>query len=330
MVVELRNSRGDSVEVMTFGAILRSWHLQTQAGEAINILLGYPHRQSYQFDRAYHGAIVGRYCNRIANGRFTLNGQAYKLTRNEGEHHLHGGEHGFSRRTWTVEERDCSTLVLGLFSADGEEGYPGNLSVTLRYALDADGALNIDWEAQTDADTVISLSSHGYFNLAGAGDIREHYLRIPADNYTPVDANLLPTGEIRSVAGTPFDLREFTRLGDIVTSDTPEISACDGLDHNFAMGEAGKMRTRAELFYPGNGLLLTASSTLPGLQCYSGNHLQANGVHGSYEGICLEPQHYPDSPNRPNFPSPLLRAGETMRHSIRYHVGRTDDRTGKP
>lgn len=324
LTIDLRNSRGDKVSIMTLGGIIREWEVATGSDEPVNIILGYLHGRSYLKDTAYHGAIAGRYCNRIANSRFSIDDKSFSLSANEGKHHLHGGPNGFSRRSWNVEEQSEQHLVLSLLSPDGDQGYPGNLQVTVRYTLDNEGTLDIDWQASSDADTVVSLTSHGYFNLAGCGDTLEHHLRIPASHYTPVDDELIPSGELRNVTGTALDLQCFTRVGDILTSDDSEIQACDGLDHNWAGGAPGEMRLRAELVSAKTNLLLSVSSTLPGLQCYSGNHLQTNGIHGCHEGICLEPQYYPDSPNQPDFPSPLLRAGETMRHRIQYRVSEVD------
>jgi aldose 1-epimerase len=322
--IELRNIRGDRVSIMPLGGILREWEIAVGSGEPVNIILGYLHARSYLKDTAFHGAIAGRYCNRIAQSQFSIGDNSYTLAANEGQHHLHGGPEGFNRRTWTVEEQGGNHLVLSLLSPHGDQGYPGNLKVTVRYTLDDEGALNIDWHAISDTDTVVSLTSHGYFNLAGSGDILDHHLRIPAAHYTPVDSELIPTGEIRSVEGTVLDLRQFTRLGDVLTSEDSEIQTCDGLDHNWAGGVPGEMQLRAELVSTRTKLLLAVSSTLPGLQCYTGNHLQGNGIHGCHEGVCLEPQHYPDSPNQPNFPSPLLRAGDAMRHRIRYQISKVD------
>lgn len=315
------------MSIMTLGGIIREWEVAASSGEAVNIILGYPHAHSYLKDTAYHGAITGRYCNRIANSQFFIDDKSVTLIANEGKQHLHGGPDGFNRRHWNVEEQSEQRVVLSLFSPDGDQGYPGNLQVTVHYELDNTGSLNIDWQAESDADTVISLTSHGYFNLAGSGDTLEHYLRILAPHYTPVNSDLIPSGEIRSVAGTALDLQCFTRLGDILASHDPEIQTCDGLDHNWAGGAPGELRLRAELLSAKTNLLLRVCSTLPGLQCYSGNHLQANGIHGCHEGICLEPQYYPDSPNQPSFPSPLLRAGETKSHRIQYQVSEVDPDT---
>ncbi|MEH6581345.1 MAG: aldose epimerase family protein [Halioglobus sp.] len=316
-VIDLSNARGDSLRLLTLGATIKEWNINTRGHGLINTVLGYPHEQSYLMDTAYHGAIAGRYCNRIANSRFTLGTEQYQLLSNEGPHHLHGGPQGFYNRLWHIEERDRQSLTLSLHSADGDQGYPGNLDVRLRYTLNDDGALDIEWQAQSDRDTVVSLTNHAYFNLAGCGDIRDQYLRIAASHYTPVTKDLIPTGEIRPVAGTVLDLRNFTLLDQLLNSDDSEITAHGGLDHNWAIDSGGVC---AELLCPRTQLLLQASSTLPGLQCYTGNNLLAHGTHGCHEGVCLETQHYPNSPNEPGFPSPLLRAGETQRHHTRYHI----------
>lgn len=323
-LIELCNARGDSAVIMSFGGIIREFNIATEQHGLLNIVLGYPHTQSYLKDRAFHGAIAGRYCNRIAGSSFDLDGQTYTLPSNEGSHQLHGGPDGFNRRMWNVVEHSDQRLHLSLFSADGDQGYPGNLHISLIYILDDNGTLSIDWQASADANTVVSLTSHAYYNLAASGDVMSHWLRIPADAYTPVNEDMIPTGEIRSVSGSALDMREFTQLKDVLHSADPELKACDGLDHNWAFGPAQDLQLRAELLCPDTNLLLTTHSSLPGLQCYSGNHLLANSTHGNHEGICLEPQYYPDSPNKPQFPSPVLRAGEVMRHSICYQVSHVD------
>ncbi len=327
--VELSNSRGDSIQILTLGGIIREWHVAMSKNEPVNIVLGYPHNTSYLHDTAYHGAITGRYCNRIANSQYSLNGASHHLTSNEGPHQLHGGPIGFSKRLWTIKERTKQSLTLSLFSEEGDQGHPGNLQIQICYTLDDNGHLDIQWQAESDQDTYVSLTSHAYFNLAGCGDICDHDLQICADQYTPQDASLIPTGAISDVTGSILDLRNFHRLGDIVSSEDPEILSYGGLDHNWAFACDGQLKTMAQLRSHRSGLRLTVKSTLPGLQCYSGNHLQANGIHGCHEGLCLEPQYYPDSPNRPDFPSPLLRQGQTMSHTIRYEVVNDKYRHGR-
>ncbi|MDE0951191.1 MAG: galactose mutarotase [Halioglobus sp.] len=315
--IELRNGRGDSVRILTYGAIIAELNISTNNHGLINTVLGYPHWSSYQKDKAFHGAIAGRYCNRIADSQFQLESSHYKLHSNEGSHQLHGGPAGFSCKNWQIETCDEQHVSLSLISPDGDQGYPGNLKVLLSYMLD-DGGLNIAWRATSDADTIVSLTSHGYFNLAGGGDIREHYLRIAASDYTPTDQDQIPTGQILPVANTALDLLRFKQLALILDCDDRSIEQYGGLDHNWARGDSGEMLLSAELLCPETDLLLQVSSTLPGLQCYTGNHLAANGIHGCHEGICLEPQHYPNSPNEPHFPSAILRAHETIEHKLCY------------
>jgi aldose 1-epimerase len=322
--VELTNARGMSAHILTLGAIINELNFQTSSHGLINAVLGYFHWRSYLKDTAWHGAIVGRYCNRIANSQFSIGDENYQLTSNEGDHQLHGGPQGFHRKVWQIEDHDSHSVTLSLHSPDGDQGYPGNLDILLRYALDDDGSLSINWQAESDRDTVASLTNHAYFNLAGHGDIREHYLRIAASHYTPLDSSLIPTGEVLPVAGSCLDLQQFKPLTSVLDSGAPLIEPSGGLDHNWARGEVDGIQLCAELFCPETRLLLQASSTLPGLQCYSGNHLAANGIHGCHEGICLEPQYYPNSPNEPTFPSPLLRAGETMQHQIRFQLSEID------
>lgn len=276
--IELRNIRGDRVNVMTLGGRICDWVIGAGLGEPFNIVLGYPDERDYLDDPSYLGAIAGRYCNRIANSRFVIDDANIALCANDGLHHLHGGPEGFSRRVWTIKDRSEQHVQLGLLSAHGDQGYPGNLDVSVNYTLDNEGDLHIAWQAHADADTVVSLTSHAYFNLGG-DDILDHHLQIAAPHYTPVDADLIPTGEIRDVSGTVLDLREFARLGDIVSSEAPEVRTTQGLDHNWAGGAPGEMKLRARLFCPATQLLLSVSSTLPGLQCYTGNHLQATGIH---------------------------------------------------
>lgn len=318
--IELSNVRGDSLSVLTLGATIKEWNINTRRHGTINTVLGYPHEQSYLEDTAYHGAIVGRYCNRIANSRFFIGDREYPLVSNTPPHHLHGGLNGFNNRLWQVEEQSEQSVVLSLHSPNGDQGYPGNLDVRLRYTLDDESALDIEWQAQSDRNTVVCLTNHAYFNLAGSGDIREHHLRIAGSHYTPTGEDMIPTGEIRAVAGSVLDLQKFTLIDQLLNSDDPEIVQCRGLDHNWVIDHPVNMALCAELLCPQTQLLLQVHSTLPGLQCYTGNHLSANGFHDSHEGICLETQHYPNSPNELTFPSPLLRAGEMVCHHTRYLI----------
>lgn len=305
------------MRVLSLGAIIKEWYVNTDSHGIINTVLGYPREESYLDDTAYLGAIAGRYCNRIANSRFKIGSVQYELLSNSGSHHLHGGPQGFYSKNWRIVTHSRRSVTLALRSEDGDQGYPGNLEVQLRYTLDDDGGLSIEWEAQSDRDTVVSLTNHAYFNLSGSGDIRGHYLRIAASHYTPTNADMVPTGEIQHVAGSILDLRRFTLLDSLLNSNELEITSRGGLDHNWVVDEGDLC---AELYCPQTQMLLQTSSSLPGLQCYTGNHLQNTGMHGRHEGACLETQHFPNSPNEPDFPSPVLRAGETLKHETRHLI----------
>ncbi|NIB41548.1 galactose mutarotase [Pseudomaricurvus alkylphenolicus] len=313
----LQNQQGASVCVLNFGARLTELNIPTRRYGTINTILGFDHPETYLQDAMFHGAIAGRYCNRIGDARFTLNGKVFELPANNGKHHLHGG-HGFADRIWQLQEKAEHYVVLTLSSEDGDQGYPGNLSVELRYLLNDDNGLEVQWRARSDQDTIVGLTNHSYFNLAGHGDISSHQLRIAADHYTPVDAELIPTGEIAPVENTVFDLRQLHSLAPCLNGEIAALQATDGFDHNWARGRSGAMLPSAELYCPDSELRLLVSSTLPGIQCYTGNALGKTGFHGSHEGICLETQFYPDSPNQTGFPSPVLKAGETMAHTTLF------------
>ena len=319
--LDLVNKRRDTLRILTLGAIIKEWKVRTKTHGVINTVLGYPHEQSYLSDTDYHGAIVGRYCNRIANGRFSIGAQKYELLRNKGPHHLHGGPHGFSVKNWSIESKTTNGVSLSLRSEDGDQGYPGNLNVWVHYSLDDEGGLTIDWQARTDRDTVVSLTNHTYFNLSGCDDIRSHYLRISASQYTPTDEDMVPTGEMRSVTGSVLDLQQLTPLDPLLDSDDPEITSRGGLDHNWAIDQG---HLCAELYCPQTQLLMQTNTTLPGLQCYTGNHLSRSGHHASHGGVCLETQYFPNSPNEPKFPSPVLNAGKTMHHQTRFLIREVD------
>ncbi|MFK8050917.1 MAG: aldose epimerase family protein [Halioglobus sp.] len=316
--VDLCNCKGDSARILTLGGILQNLNINTNRQGHINTVLGYQNWTEYLRDTVWMGATAGRYCNRIANGKFSIGASEYHLERNQGDHHLHGGSGGFHRRVWTIEEREQNALTLVLRSKDGDQGYPGNLDVQLRYHLKDDSSLNITWRAHTDRDTVVSITNHSYFNLAGAGSISNHQLKIPAENYTPTGPFQIPTGDILPVAGTCLDFRQARPLVTVLESVDPLIASCNGLDHNWARGEASELQSSAQLYCPVTGLLLDVQTTLPGLQCYTGNHLSDHGLHASHSGIALEPQYYPDSPNQHQFPSPILRAGDTRQHEIQF------------
>lgn len=326
----LRNQSGMKAEVITYGAILTALHVPDRAGTLANVVLGYADLEGYRADDASYGAIVGRYANRIAGGRFAIDGTTYRLALNNGPNAIHGGPTGFSKRVWQAEAGnapDGAALSLRYASADGEEGYPGTLSVEARYALTSD-ALRVDYVASTDKPTVLNLTNHAYFNLAGegAGPIYDHEIMIAADAFTPSDANAIPTGEIRSVAGTPFDFREAKAIGLRIREPDQQILLGRGYDHNFVLrpNTSREARLAARVRDPRSGRVMEVLTTEPGLQLYTGNFL--NGRHRGAggrayrqsDGLCLETQHFPDSPNQPSFPSTVLRPGETFRSRTEY------------
>lgn len=324
--VEIAGPGGVRARVLSYGARLQSFETPDRAGARDSIVLGFPDPESYRRDAAFIGAVVGRYANRIAGGRFVLDGRAVALPVNDGANHLHGGPEGFDRRDWTIADADSRSVRLDLVSEDGDQGYPGRLAVTALYAFDDDGALTVTLEATADAPTIVNLSHHAYFNLAGqrrGGSIADHWLRIAASRFTPTDAGSIPTGELRDVAGTAFDFRAPHRVGARWSADDRQLAQAGGYDHNYALdGGGGALRRIATLYDPGSGRVLDLSSTAPGLQFYSGNALSSRDpglggrAYAAREGLCLEPQHFPDSPNRPEFPSARLDAGETCRHRI--------------
>jgi aldose 1-epimerase len=326
----LRNSSGAEARITNYGGILVSLAMPDKKGELSDIVLGYDTLEEYIRDDAYFGCIVGRYANRIARGRFTLDGKEHRLSVNDGQNHLHGGTRGFNRAIWdckVVEEEDRSGVVLFYLSHDGEEGYPGNLSTLVTYSLTNENELRLEYKATTEADTVVNLSHHSYFNLAGhgAGDVLGHVLTINANRFTPVDKGLIPTGKVRSVEGTPMDFRKPTPIGEMINRDHGQIKIAGGFDHNFVLDKAeGEVELAARLYEPSTGRTMEVLTTEPGVQFYSGNFLKAvkrgkNGsIYGPHHGLCLETQHFPDSPNKPHFPSTVLRAGEEYRQTTVY------------
>jgi aldose 1-epimerase len=326
----LRNARGMTAEVITYGAILASLRVPDRAGALANVVLGYASLDEYLADDASFGATIGRYANRIAGGRFAIDGTSYELARNRGPNALHGGIKGFSKRVWQAEgtvDAGGPAVALRYVSADGEEGYPGRLSVEVRYTLTAD-AIRIDYAAATDKPTILNLTNHSYFNLAGegTGSIEEHELTIAADAFTPTDATSIPTGEIRSVLGTPFDFREPKAIGARLRVDDEQILLGRGYDHNFVLraNPRGEARLAARVREPRSGRVMEVLTSEPGIQLYTANFL--NGRHRGAgartyrqsDAFCLETQHFPNSPNEPRFPSTLLRPGETFRSRTEY------------
>ena len=319
----MKNDAGMEAAILSYGCTVQSLIVPTASGERVDVALGYDDIGGYERGTCFFGAFVGRYANRIKGAEFTLNGKRYTLEKNDGENHLHG--------VYCAQVFDGAaegdTLVFRRVSPDGEEGYPGTLTFEVRYRLRDDNALEIEYRAAADADTVVNFTNHTYFNLNGGGDIRGHRLTICADRFTEGDAQTLPTGRILSVEGTPMDFRAGRRIGDSLESDFEQIRLCRGYDHNFVLnGEAGTLRKMAEAAGDRSGLCMEALTTQPAMQLYTGNFVDLdaapagkNGVrYPRYAGFCLESQHYPCSPNFPEFPSTVLHPGETYRETTVY------------
>lgn len=322
-IYTLRNRHGMSAGITNYGGIVTSLVVPDKQGGFRDVVLGFDHLEGYLSEHPYFGCIVGRYANRIAGGMFELDGQKYMLARNNGPNHLHGGMEGFDKKIWKAEASETgsgASLRLDYLSKDGEEGYPGNLEVTVIYTLTGNNELQIDYTAVTDAPVPVNLTHHGYFNLdgQGEGDILGHSLQINADRYTEVNEQLIPTGELPEVDGTPMDFRVARPIG----KDFDRVAG--GYDHNFVLREAGSLRQGAILTAGESGILMEVLTTEPGLQFYSGNFLdgsltgKAGKVYHRNFGLCLEAQHFPDSPNRPEFPGVILRPGQTYRQTTVY------------
>jgi aldose 1-epimerase len=306
-----------TAKIITYGGIVTELWTPDRKGNVNDIVLGFDSLQGYLAGHPYFGAIVGRYANRIAKGRFTLDGVEYKLATNNNENHLHGGIVGFDKVVWDAEPEikdDRVSLKLKYTSKDGEEGYPGNLSVAVVYSLNKNNELSVSYEARTDKPTVVNPTQHSYFNMAGTGNALGHLVTINADRYTVVDKTLIPTGELRPVEGTPMDFRKPHSIGERI----PTVEG--GYDHNYVLNRKGKgLSLAARVLEPQSGRVLELSTTEPGLQFYSGNFLDGSlkgkgGVkYEKHSGFCLEAQHFPDSPNHPEFPSVVLRPGQTYR-----------------
>jgi aldose 1-epimerase len=310
--------------VTNYGAALVSLKIPDRNEKASDIVLGYDNLEGYKQDKSFFGATIGRYGNRIAKGEFTLDGTAFHLPKNDGSNSLHGGSKGFNKRVWTAADRsqaDAEVLELTYTSQDGEEGYPGTLKVKVIYTLPAESnELRIDYSATTDKDTVVNLTNHSYFNLSGVAnqEIVDHQLLLHAQKFTPVDATLIPTGELRAVAGTPFDFTKATPIGARINQDDEQLKFGKGYDHNWVLehGHGNGLQLAAEVSEPTSGRVLEVLTTEPGIQFYSGNFLdgtvrgKGRQRYGHRTGFCLETQHFPDSPNHPNFPSTVLKPGE--------------------
>lgn len=329
----LENNLGVRVTLSNYGAIVTSIIVPNREGAGEEITLGYDTIQDYTEDQCFFGATVGRYANRIANSQFELDGSVYHLPSNEGNNHLHGGLKGFNRIVWDEEciEISPDSVRFSYESKDGEEGYPGNLKVSVQFTLDDENKLQIQYWATTDQDTVVNLTNHTYFNLGGhdVGEIGSHCVKIYADQYTPVNRNLIPTGAIDTVENTPLDFKDFHAISERIGTDSEQISIAGGYDHNFVINGAG-MRIAAQVYDENSGRSMTVYTDKPCMQFYSGNFL--NNVKGRQgviyqkrNGFCMETQYAPDSPNQENFPSALLTSGETYHFTTCYQFSIKDN-----
>ena len=325
----LRNANGLTADIMTYGAIVVSLRTPDRKGQMADIVLGYDNLQEYIKISPYFGAIVGRYGNRIAKGKFTLDGAEYTLATNNNANHLHGGIKGFDKVVWDdkpVQRPDAVGVRLSYLSKDGEEGYPGNLKATVTYLLTSKNELRIEYEATTDKATPVNLTHHGYFNLTGGQrDILGHVLALNADRFTPVDEGLIPTGELKAVKDTPMDFTKATAIGARIANEHQQLKFGGGYDHNWVLNKGGKeMTVAARVSEPTTGRIMEIRTVEPGIQFYSGNFLdgtitgKGGRVYPHRWGFCLETQHYPDSPNKPNFPSTILRPGEKYETTTIY------------
>lgn len=326
----LTNDQGASVSIINYGGIVTSLKIPDRKGKYADVVLGFKTLDEYEKPGPYFGALIGRYGNRIANGEFTLDRKTYHLARNNNGQALHGGLKGFEKVIWNaapIETKQGPSLKLTYVSKDGEEGYPGNLSVTATYTLTNRNELKIVYRAKTDKATIVNLTHHSYFNLSGqgSGDILDHLVTIHANKYTPVDKVLIPTGKLASVKGTPFDFRKSTPIGARINEANEQLKNGKGYDHNWVADKLpGHLGMIAKVEDPRSGRVMEVISTEPGVQFYSGNFLdgtiigKGNKVYNFRNGFCFEPQHFPDSPNHKNFPSTVLRPGETYKNTIIY------------
>ena len=327
----LMNSHGMRVDILTYGGIIQSLTIPDRRGRRANVVLGFDNLADYVSKSPYFGASIGRYANRIANGSFTLDGTTYQLPQNDKTNTLHGGTQGFDKRVWSASPFTASGIagiVLSYRSPNGEMGFPGTMETQVTYTLTQKNELRMEYQATTDAPTVVNLTNHAYFNLAGegSGEITNHLLKISASSYTPIDEKLIPTGEIAPVAGTPFDFNSEVAVGQRIRQGNQQLVFGRGYDHNWVLDRSPgtELQLAAEARDPGSGRTLVVSTTEPGIQFYSGNFLDgtfAGSSHRMYrqgDAFALETQHYPDSPNQPNFPSTVLRPGQEFRSTTIY------------
>jgi aldose 1-epimerase len=325
----LTNCHRASVSVIDLGATVASIIVPDADGRHSDVVLGFDALGGYLADTCFIGAVVGRYANRIADGHLVIDGKTYQLPQNNDTNHLHGGPNGFYRALFAAEafeESDASGIILSYLSPNGEAGYPGTLSTRVKYRFDDTMCLSVEYQAETTEATVVNLTQHSYFNLAGTGSILDHELRLHAFEFTPTDARAIPTGELRKVDGSPFDFRTSRRIGERVDLTDEQLQLAGGYDHNWVVaGTVGELRLAAELSCKASGRRMTLRTTEPGIQFYSGNFLprdrtihKAGQRYGWRDGLCLETQHFPDSPNHPEFPSALLRPGESYRSTTQF------------
>lgn len=329
-IYSIRNSKAVEVRITTYGGTVVSLKVPDKSGNLDDVVLGYDSLGEYQSAKGYLGALIGRYGNRIGKGTFSLDRKEYKLAVNNGANHLHGGLKGFDKVVWTANpsmQADGPHLELTYLSRDGEEGYPGNLNVKVEYILTNSNELKIVYSATTDKPTIVNLTNHSYFNLAGAGkgSILDHQLALNADRFTPTDNGSIPTGELRTVKGTPFDFTKSTAIGARIDQDNEQLKFGNGYDHNFVLVKNGdELSLGATVYEPTTGRLMEVFTTEPGVQFYTGNFLDGSTkgkggrTYPRRSGFCLETQHFPDSPNKPKFPSVVLRPGETYSQTTIY------------
>ena len=320
----LTNAKGSEARIMTYGGVVVSLKVPDRSGALGDVVAGFDNLEGYLTPPPYFGAIIGRYGNRIGGGRFSLGGMEYQLAKNDGANHLHGGIRGFDKRVWSAKSLSPQSLELSYLSKDGEEGYPGNLSATVTYTLTDAHELRIEYSATTDKETVVNLTNHSYFNLAGEGDILGHQVMIQAGRFTPVDKGLIPTGELKSVAGTPFDFLVAKAIGERIEQKDEQLIRGRGYDHNWVLDRTGSgLETAAKVTDPRSGRVMEILTTEPGLQFYTGNFLDGTlkgkgRVYTRRSAFCMETQHFPDSPNKPAFPSTVLKPGDTYRTTTIY------------
>jgi aldose 1-epimerase len=333
-VYTLKNDAGMEVKITNYGGTITSIKVPDRNKKYDDVVLGFDRVEGYtaKTNTSYFGALIGRYGNRLAGGAFKLDGKSYQVPKNEPPNSLHGGAVGFNQKIWKakkVTSTEGPALELLYFSPDGEQGFPGNMQVTVRYTLDQKNGIHIDYSATTDKDTVLNLTNHSYFNLLGAGSksVLTHQLMLAADHFTPVNDTLIPTGEIAAVAGTPFDFQKLTEIGSRIGQTDEQLKFGKGYDQNFVLNHPGDLSAvAAKVVEPTTGRTLEVFTDQPGLQFYTGNFLDGTnkGIGGEYvfrSALCMETQHFPDSPNHPNFPSAILRAGEKFHSTTIYRFG---------